>query len=415
MAHKWGRGALLIATALSAVGCQSGHVAKAMNPAPRTGVGMARLQAHMQAAAERQAWLRNVEAAEQAVQASPDDLEARKALAHAYFTAGRFRSAAQAYDDALAMSQGDDSLRLRKVLSLLAQGDRNTALVELDRVRASWDAGLAYALAGQTKRGIDLLSEAARSPAATARVRQNLAFAYALDGQWAQARAVAAQDLDPAGTEARVRQWAELASTANPAVQTASLIGIAPITSDGGRPIGLAYVPPESRAVRQAATRMPETSPIETVTVTAVPPAPAMEAREAVAAALGPKTTVPVATSTAVDRLMAGGPARPRRSGVAASQWVVQLGAYDRTELLEANWQHIARRNAKLLGGYDAVRTEATIGDRRFHRLAIAGFDTRSAAIDLCETLQAKGRDCFVRSLGTASVQLARLEKPTRA
>lgn len=392
MASSTNRTILMIATALTAVGCQSGAVTKAMNPAG--GKGMAMLQAQAQAAGQQHMRDAGLAMAEQRVRASPDDLEARKTLAQVYFASGRFRSAAQAYDDALAIAPGDEALRLKKALALLAQGNLAAAVGELDRIRNLPDAGLAYALAGQTRRGVELLTDAARQPGATARTRQNLALAYALDGQWAPARVIAAQDLDPATLEARVRQWAVLAATADPAVQTTGLLSITP-AADDGRPIGLAYVPPESRmqqaATAPAAATPTPPEPVEvaaappTITVTPIPPTP------------------PVAKPVVASRSSAAARPAVRKvsavvSGTPAGRWVVQIAAYDRADLLEANWQRLRRSNAELLGDYEAVRSEVTIGNRRYYRLALAGFDGRGEAVELCEDLRAKRRACFVRS-----------------
>lgn len=405
MAYKIARNALMIATALAVVACQSGRVATAMNPKPKVGAGMAALQAKMEAAVQQQVRFDGIEPAEAAVRAAPDSLEARRALAQAYFDAGRFRSAAQAYDDALAIAPADDSLRLRKALALLAQGNQAAARAELDRLRDACNAGLAFALAGRTGRAVDLLMQAARQPEASAQTRQNLALALALAGQWAQARTVAAQDLEPTMVEIRIRQWAEFAASADPALQTASLLRVTPVASDYGRPIGLAYVPPSERLVQQAAA---PAAPVEAIMVAAVP----AEAQPAAQLALA-ANELTTGAGTA-DRRIPGKPGTVSASAAMSAQWVVQLGAYDRADLLEANWRHIAQRNAKLLGDYEAVRSEVTIGDRRFHRLAITGFASRSAASDLCGALQAKGRDCFVRSLNPTAVQLADLKVLSR-
>lgn len=382
MAFKSGRGLLVLTTALVAVGCQTNQTAKMMNPKP-AGSAVAALEARMRQAAAAKALPTPADplvAAEAAVQADPDNLTARKALAAAYFGAGRFRSAAQAYEDALAIAPSDDTLRLKRALALLVQGNRVATLTELERVRGSADAGLAYALAGRTERGIALLDAAARAAGATARTRQNLAFAYALDGQWAQARTVAAQDLSPAAVEVRMRQWATLAASADPVTQTASLVGVSPDDTDAGRPIGLAYIPPAARFAQQAAPTPAPAAPVETIQVAAVAPSPSK----------------PIASPAAAQS--------PR-------QWVVQLGAYDRADLLAANWRRIAARSGGMLGSYEAARSEVTIGDRRYHRLSLVGFDSRQAAAGVCESLQAKGRDCLVRVVNTASVPLARLDR----
>ena len=75
---------------------------------------------------------------------------------------------------------------------------RNDALAFLDFARATLDPadyGLALALAGRPADAIPVLQHAAGSPRADARVRQNLALAYALAGDWVNARVVASQDV----------------------------------------------------------------------------------------------------------------------------------------------------------------------------------------------------------------------------
>lgn len=402
MASSFHRNLLLIATALSAAGCQNGAATRAANPvAAAGGSGMAMLQAQAQAAAVQQVRDAGVAMAEARVQASPDDLEARRTLAQVYLAAGRFRSAAQAYDDALGLAPDDSGLRLRKALALLGQGNQVAAIGELDRIGQLPDAGLAYALAGQTQRGVELLAQAARAPDATPRTRQNLALAYALAGQWARAKVVAGQDLDPAAVEARVRQWALLAATADPVVQTAGLLSVVPDAGDAGRPIGLAYIPPVSRVGAQVAAI---DAPVETIVAAPVE-------TKAPAAGQGDRRPAPP------EGLAEGRPA-PRGAqkvslalpAVGGRHWVVQLGAYDRAELLETNWQRLRRRTGDLLDGHEPSRSEKLVGERRYYRLSIAGFGQRGAAVELCEALQAKGRDCFVRR-----VDVAPPPPPTRA
>ena len=55
--------------------------------------------------------------------------------------------------------------------------------------------GLALALAGRAAEAIAVLEAAAREQGADATVRQNLALAHALAGDWTEARTIAAQDV----------------------------------------------------------------------------------------------------------------------------------------------------------------------------------------------------------------------------
>ncbi|WP_204349818.1 hypothetical protein, partial [Klebsiella pneumoniae] len=59
------------------------------------------------------------------------------------------------------------------------------------------DRGLAYALAGDPVKAVEILGPAARAEDATAKTRQNLALALALSGRWAEAKQVASVDVAP--------------------------------------------------------------------------------------------------------------------------------------------------------------------------------------------------------------------------
>ncbi len=130
---------------------------------------------------------RAVNLAEASVEADPRAADKRALLGHAYLKSGRFDSAATAFDD--AMSLGDNSTRTALALALAKIGaGRNAEAVALlddwrDSIPAS-DLGLALALAGESSRGVAILSDAIRSGDGEAKTRQNLAYAYALAWRW---------------------------------------------------------------------------------------------------------------------------------------------------------------------------------------------------------------------------------------
>jgi Flp pilus assembly protein TadD len=137
-------------------------------------------------------------------------------------------------------------------LAMIAQGKTLMATAELDKLdgtAAPGDLGLAFALAGEHGRALALLEPAAREQNAAARVRQNLALAYALSGDWQKARIVASQDLSGAELTARLAQWAALAKPADSYAQVAALLGVTP-TEDSGQPHRLALAPSAPRAGR---------------------------------------------------------------------------------------------------------------------------------------------------------------------
>lgn len=193
--------------------------------------------------------------AEAAVEVDPRNAELRRVLGEAYLANGRFQSAEQSFADAVSL--GDTSARTIISTALLdvAQG-RDAAARDLLREHRNslpaGDYGLAIALAGDTKQGVEVLTDIIRSGENTAKVRQNLGYAYALDGRWREAQIMVGQDLDPAATQARITEWAKLAHPDARETRVAALLGVTPVM-DSGLPMRLALVQPEAPVVQVAA------------------------------------------------------------------------------------------------------------------------------------------------------------------
>ncbi len=161
--------------------------------------------------AERNA-AKAIAAAEKQVRKAPQDAVARANLGNAYLLAGRFESAVTALEDARYL--GDTSARsvLGLALAHVGVGNGAAAVALLDGAQSSIpvsDYGLALALAGDTTRGVDVLAQALRGGENTVKLRQNLAYAYALDGRWNEARLMAAQDVPPDQLDHRITVWAK--------------------------------------------------------------------------------------------------------------------------------------------------------------------------------------------------------------
>ena len=141
-----------------------------------------------------------IAAAEAAVQFAPQNAAYRQILGRAYVLAGRFASAEAALTDAMTLGDNDARTIVSLALVQVAQGRADSArsllLAHADTVPAG-DYGLAMAMAGDAPEGVRVLSEAIHDPSATARTRQNLAYAYALAGRWKDARMIVGMDLDP--------------------------------------------------------------------------------------------------------------------------------------------------------------------------------------------------------------------------
>src|SRR3954452_12024067 len=142
-----------------------------------------------------------IDFAERAVANSPNEASFRALLGNAYFAGGRFRSAEGAYRDSLSISSKQPQVVLKLALVEIAQGKQAEALNLLNAGRGVLnpsDYGLALALAGHPGDAIAVLDPTAREPNADATVRQNLALAHALAGDWENARIIAGQDVSAA-------------------------------------------------------------------------------------------------------------------------------------------------------------------------------------------------------------------------
>lgn len=369
--------------------------------------------------------------AERAVEKSPADAAFRTLLGNAYLAAGRFRSAEAAFADALAIYPNQVGVPLKLALAQVAQGRGEAAAQTLDsysQVISPADAGLAMALAGRPGAAIETLELAARGDEADSRVRQNLALAHAIAGDWTRARRVAEQDLSGDQLEQRMSEWATFARPGAAATQVASLIGIkAPAATDSGMPVRLAL---RSQNVRSAAVSVSAPPVTEAPVLAEAAPQPEMPLAEqqpvAVAAADVPPPAAQVQYAAAapdvaamVDSLRAervkpsGGlpkVAELRRAAakrLGMSQAVVQLGAYATEAGVKAGWSTIARRHRDVTA---YVPASARFAGARgtVYRLSLKGFASDGEARRLCMQLKSSGATCFVRNAaGDSPVRFA--------
>lgn len=375
--------------------------------------------------------------AEQAVAATPRDAGYRMLLADLYLKNGRFQSAAATYADVVSLDPSNQRASLRLALCSVAEGRREAAVAVLDTVADSApaaDVGLAYALAGQPKRAIALLEPAAHAPEANGRVRQNLAFAYALAGNWEKARAIAAQDVSPADLGPRLAQWASLANPAAAADQVAALLGVH-AAADPGQPERLALNSVPTPNGLAAADPAPAPAATEAVPAPIVQVAALASEPVSIAAPPAPVTTASVQSDApawaagheakevtrplyaeAVQSLVTPQPAvlrtvhalRPRLAGFelphsapthsGTGHFAVQLGAFSSPEGVERAWGASLKRFG--LAARTPLSTTIEVPGRGvFHRLSVAGFDSRDEADRTCNAIRAKGGACFVRAV----------------
>ncbi|MBV9931375.1 MAG: SPOR domain-containing protein [Alphaproteobacteria bacterium] len=390
-------------------------------------------------------------AAEEAVALAPRDVGYRMLLADLYLKTGRFQSAETTYGDVLKLDPENKRAGLRVALTEIALGRPAGAVASLDRIAdtaSPGDVGLAYALAGKTERAIGILEAAARAPGADGRVRQNLALAYALSGDWAKARTTAAQDVSPDQLGARLQNWAALANPSAGADKVATLFGTHAV-ADPGQPTRLALADPAPQrlaaaepapepAPAAAATLAPEAKPVapplvqvavsEPVVTVDAPAAPAAPVVASAVAAQPSEVTRPV-YADAVQGLVRAPVGRATiklatvrpfesapRHGFApakapayagAGKFAVQLGAFSSQAAVERAWAQAYKRYG--FAAKTPLSTTVSVPGRgTFHRLSVAGFDSRASADRICASVRAHGGACFVRAVaGDAPVRWA--------
>ena len=366
-----------------------------------------------------------IEAAEAAVVASPRDAAYRMLLGRAYLAAGRYRSASSSFADALALDGTRGAAALSLALTRVGLGEQDAARAVLERHGAlitAGDRGLALALAGDPAEGVRVLEAEVRA-GGDAKTRQNLALSYALAGRWSEAKLMASYDLDPVTLSQRIMEWSRFTREQQASAQVASLLGVAP-GADSGQPQRLALAPLPNVQLAQAETASPvQPAPPPPVQMAEAVAAPAVEtAPSAPAIQFAARNEVvqqlasPV-VAAAFKPAAVRAPARPAQTGFAMptnGRFVVQVGAYDSAAVAEDAW---ARMSSRIQPLRNVVPATATIvrGNATFHRLSVSGFATRTVAVSFCETLRARGGQCFVReAAGDAPLQWARRGGGTR-
>lgn len=419
-------GALACGLLTGCAGSSSRHLAKAGDYAARSG-------AQQDSA---------IDAAENTVARDPNDAAARRALGQAYLDAGRFESAATTFGDAIALGDESGRTRLSLALARIGAGDRPSAVAVLDEARdaiPAADRGLALALAGETGRGVAILLDALRGGENTPKMRQNLAFAFALDGRWREARIAMAQDVPADKINDRIGEWAAMARPEDVQRRVATLLAVPLGVADPGQPVALALgaVPQDARfaAAEPADAELapidaapgPQTASAELPPLDPAPAEIAPPARYSAAPAFAP-AAVPASASfsaafaapqadvvsqpvvqaipappayraprTAHAAAPVLAPKAPRRAVAAVSSGqgthLVQLGSFSS----EAN----ARRAVDIFTARDPelrnrtlTITPAVVNGRNFWRVAASAHDGGSA-LRLCSSVKSRGGACF--------------------
>lgn len=318
---------------LLAIG-QNGDAAKVFIKAAKSGGGSVALRGLAQAQLHINQPGLAVESARRAIQLNPNDPKAMGILGVALDVLGDHQSAASIYSDAMTRFPGSLSLASNHGLSMVMTGD--------------------------IEAGIRLLEDVVRDPRATARDRQNLALAYALDGDYDRGAALAAIDLDVKGVKANLL-YADMLRAMSPKARLSALVvGAQNPKTDKAQNANAVYIKGDNAAWVEASVRR----------------------------------LVPVEGSAD----LAGVPPLMDPTG-----WAVQIAAYRKLEHLAPGWAYLSSKYASIIGGLEPRRSEVNHPPAAkgpvgfFYRLNAGPLRSRAEARDICARLTARGAECWVR------------------
>ncbi|MBU2587432.1 MAG: SPOR domain-containing protein [Alphaproteobacteria bacterium] len=363
--------------------------------------------------------------AEAAVLAEPRNSGYRALLGASYMEAGRFQSAATSFGDALDLGDENPRTVLSFALAKIALGEGRSASAVLDEYANlidPADLGLALALAGEPERGVHVLVNAVRaSDQVSPKLRQNLAYTYALAGNWRAARVMAAEDVPADQLDQRLTQWAAMSAPEQFRQRVASLLDVTP-QMDAGQPqrLALANFPSDAMMFAEAATQAPtemvaeaptpalaaEPTPVATFaqafeSAPVARPAsrisyvskPVVQQLPARAERAAPRAAPRMAAASSQRRMAATATPASVASDKSAASHLVQIGSYSSKVEAERGWT-VLKAKFPELKNHNLVITEAVVNGRNFWRVAAEGFGPKSAQ-SLCSSVKSAGRGCF--------------------
>ena len=345
--------------------------------------------------------------AEAAVLSEPRNASYRAMLGATYMEAGRFQSAVTSFSDAMALGENSPRTALSLALAQIAAGDASSARALLNDYRDDLDPadlGLGMALAGDANQGVHILSNAIRNGHNDAKTRQNLAYAFALKGDWRSARVMAAEDVPGNQINNRIAEWASTVAPEDFHRRMAKLLEV-PVVGDSGQPaqLALANTPATEQMFAEASGELPAIQPTTAPAFAAAKQADAAPVAapasaetklanfsEAFAASSAKQQTASVQDQPTVQKT-------PARSAARASakrgDHMIQLGSFSTKELAQRAISVYAKRYANL-DQYDMVISEARVNGKTYWRVA-AGDMGKSDARSMCSTVKARGFGCI--------------------
>ncbi len=357
-----------------------------------------------------------VDHAEAAVLAAPRDAYTRTLLGNAYLQEGRFQSAATTLAEAVELGDTASRTVISFALAQAASGKQAEAIETLRRFENAInraDFGLAIALAGRPEEGVHVLGNALRSGQNTAKVRQNLAYSYAMLGNWKAARLMVAEDVPADQVGRRLSEWAAMIAPEQFSLRVASLLGVQ-IAADPGQPAHLALVNHPSVEMMAAETQeepVAEQPNSDFALAKELPPVKSttqIDDRDEAALTEAPEggairfvsrevaQTVPQRTNARVESrqspVKAAVAARPETSPTTGG-YSIQLGSFSSQAEAQDAWKIFQARYPDLVNA-ERIITKARVNGKIYYRVAATGY-ARASAAAMCRQVERKGGGCM--------------------
>jgi Flp pilus assembly protein TadD len=372
--------------------------------------------------------------AQRALEANPDDRDAKNVMAEALLGNGRADEAEKMFISLIAANSGDVAARTGRAMALLAMGQPQAAKTELATVISAKppvsvmsNAGLALALAGDPKAAVAALAPFAFAADSTPQLRQNYALALTLAGDRATAYKVAEFDLGASRAMAQVNGWYLNADKPLPQ-QLAALTGLP--SQSGATPAQMAAAALPVATAPVAVVAAPVLAPIPVLAEAvatekaSVPTEPMNLLPEKTAA---PVKTVPTAFAPSVKAKIIRSEAKPvavaltpvalrpmssKQPGFTASTvapaalrgWLVQVAAVSPNVTSKLLSARLRKQFGNFFGKLGPItQSKAVVEKRAVKRVFVGPYRSASQATQVCARIKARGGACLVRAAAPAA------------
>lgn len=308
------------------------------------------------------------------------DWETYHLLGKIYLSSGRFSQALNNFSAALTLNPVNANIRSGQAITMAALGDVAGALASFgtasDPLILS-NKALILAASDNPDAAVTILEALVRSDQATARVRQNLALSYLLQGEEAKAYQMARLDLDAVTLDDTFAFYRSLKSLPAERRMRALVTGT---------------VQPDTTPQEEANLKLTESS-LKQAASKRVVDEPETEPAQDIATETTIETTAKNYELTEVPPL------------VEPEGWALQIGAYRTIKRLMEGWTILYRKNSDILEGIPPRRSEVDFGENVkdgtpkgfYFRLNAGPLKSLSQAREICKELMARGTECWIR------------------